>query len=144
MSNLPREQLDDISVQRFQENVARQNNKLQKTNTASFDTINKQTSDLQTQINNLPAIPNLGFTKGELHSVVLSAGYNASYVFSHTLGVTPKAWWIADVGTNGHTGTVTTFDTIPCRIAWSNSDLNIHFDLTSQTHDAFVTIYVVA
>ena len=72
MSNLPREQLDDISVQRFQENVARQNNKLQKTNTASFDTINKQTSDLQTQINNLPASPNLGFTKGELHALYLN------------------------------------------------------------------------
>ena len=132
MSQLPREYLDDISTQRFQENVARQNNKTSKTVTSNSDAI----TALQKKVDSIPAALSLGFTKGEFHTISVSSSLVGPYVISHGLGVVPLGWWIADNATGF------TYPSSLIKIGTSSTTITFNITVTGSARN--ITFYLVA
>ncbi len=132
MSQLPREYLDDISTQRFQENVARQNNKLQQTVSSNQTSI----ADLQAQVSAGITSTSLGFSKGEFHSITISSG-TSNFSVPHTLGSVPVGWFVCDfVSSTGGSP-------LCRRTSWTTTALNINI-VPAPTATATLKFWIIA
>lgn len=134
MAQLPREYLDDISSQRFQENVARQNNGLQKTvstnNKTITESLNSSVADLQQQITALnETYVDISFS--------LTAGTGTTN-YTHGIGSIPSRWVITDI--TEITGSIIPGQII--RTAWTTSTITlINYSTGSCQHVGTIRIY---
>lgn len=120
MTQLPREYLDDISSQRFQENVARQNNSLQKTVTSNnktiTDSLNSSVAELQNQIDAL----------AETYiDIAFSIAPAATTTYTHGLGSIPSRWVIMDI-----TSTNLADAAVVYRTGWTSSTITFQTGTT--------------
>lgn len=143
MVTLPREYLDDISTQRFQENVARDSKRNQSTinsntsaitaNTTAITTTSADLAALQAVVSGLPSVPTLGYSQGQFVTASLVAGFSGNVNIPHTLGVVPLGWWLVDF-----------IAILPIyRVSWTSSAIVIFFD-NSSGPSATAKLYLVA
>jgi hypothetical protein len=111
MSNLPREYLDDISTQRFQENVARQAVKSNQSITSNSDAI----AALQAQISKIP-------TQAEYADFSITMTSGSDLTITHSFGTVPSGWTILDLVTNNLTNTSTFY-----RTSWDTATMLVHY-----------------
>lgn len=120
--NLPRETLDDLPVQRFQENVARAFGDIQTSIDQSISSVKKS----------IPATPaNQAYTQSKILDVTLNYISGTSYTgtFAHGLGVIPKAAWFVYTP---HSSNI---------IVPTNNNLNSYATVTMDSTNVYVTWY---
>ena len=99
-----------------------------------IDAANQSTKSLQNQVDSLPGAISIGFTKGQF--INFSSSGTVSVVLSHSLGVTPTGWWIAD--SIGSLSAVPSFK----RVAWDATTIQIESSAFFGTING--KVYVVA